>query len=227
MNKQDTINQALNIITSWKLDDSHSKSFSDFVFYWAFAHTNQHKVTTRLDSKESVQDGVVELAQLLSNAMLNGYSDPIGDILIELGVNTKTKRINNHQDDDFLEQMMGLNDNEVYEPFCGTGALTMELMQAYCEKHTERSNPLDHYTYYLEEVKPLNCAAAVIQIFHKLEYLSTKFGTAIIPGNLKIINIDPITRQEGTQHYIASKMSDAEQIEHNLNSLPNTQPTIH
>ncbi|MFA0108207.1 hypothetical protein AB4441_24870, partial [Vibrio splendidus] len=77
------------------------------------------------------------------------------------------------------------------------------------------------------EVKPLNCAAAVIQIFHKLEYLSTKFGSAIIPGNLKIINIDPITRQEGTQHYIASKMSDAEQIEHNLNSLPNTQPTIH
>lgn len=227
MNKQKTITQAINLIGSWNLAGGNSQAFSEFVFYWAFAHTNQHKQETEFGSQASVKDGVVELAQLLTDAMLNGYSDPIGDILIQLGVNEEPKQNNKIEGNEILGQMMGLNENEICEPFCGTGSLTMEQMQVYCEKNMQQNNPLSAYTYHLEEIKPLNCAAAVIQIFHKLEYLSMKFNAAVIPAHLKIINIDPLTRKEGTQHYVASKMSEAETINYELMSRRSCDDSIH
>ena len=227
MNKQKTITQAINLIGSWNLAGGNSQAFSDFVFYWAFAHTNQHKQETEFGAQASEKDGVVELAQLLTDAMLNGYSDPIGDILIQLGVNEEPKQNNKLEGNEILGQMMGLNENEIYEPFCGTGSLTMEQMQVYCEKNMQQNNPLSAYTYHLEEIKPLNCAAAVIQIFHKLEYLSMKFNAAVIPAHLKIINIDPLTRKEGTQHYVASKMSEAETINYELMSRRSCDHSIH
>lgn len=229
MNKEKHQSQAMEIIERWRAPYGAQEAFSAFVYYWATAHTGLYHKESALYSDDKYMGDVSELANLLTEAMLSGYTDPLGDLLLQLGINTHKKSPVEKQPEssELLGHLMGLEENEVYEPFAGTGRLAMDQMLAYCQKYAEKNNPLGEKSFILEEVKPLNCAASVIQIFHKLEYLSKTLNKGIIPKELKIRNLDVLTREEGEHHYIARQMSDSEVIKSQLSEQESAGHIVH
>ncbi|WP_434999962.1 hypothetical protein ACRZ5S_22785 (plasmid) [Vibrio scophthalmi] len=210
MNKTETLNKAMKIIEEWRYTYDLREAVTQFVLHWAFLHTGLYPPTHSMVKKHDYNLPAEKLAKLLSASMLNGYADPIGDILTELGVNKQIGYFNSPDGvGELLSQLMGRSSCSLsyYEVCSGTGAITMQEITDIVESNTDTVNPLEGMKFVLEELSSVNCAASLIQIFHRLEYLSKYKDHYVYPAEISISNIDVISREKGKQSYFLTGFS--------------------
>lgn len=211
MNKQKIMNQAMAIIEEWRYTFVVTDALTQFVYHWAFLHTGLYPTDHQMIKDERYNKPAEKLAKLMSESMLNGYGDPIGDLLTRVGLNKELGYFNSAEEvGNLLSKLVGDSSKTIsfYEPCSGTGAITMKRMEDIVKTNSGKSNPLVGHTFDLEEVSAINCAASLIQIFHKLEYLSKSVGRYVYPSEISIANVDVINRDKGTHSYHLTQFSE-------------------
>lgn len=222
----------VDIIERWRTQHELTNAIETFVFYWANKNTGIHEISSPLlDDKEYLED-CAKLSHVLAEQMQLGHSTALQDFLGSVGVieasNLSTKVT--PENEALLAETMGYEDNEQYFPYsqCGEQAMTKMAMICADEKFSQLSNPLYDFDFVLEEPDPLLCAASIIQLFNKLEFLSIKYDKGIIPKTLNIVNIEVLTRVRGHQDYITKNMAHSDEVIAGLQNVDSTTyHTIH
>lgn len=105
-----------------------------------------------------------KLAKLMSESMLNGYGEPIGDLLTRVGSNKELGYFNSAEEvGNLLSKLVGDSSKRVsfYEPGSGTGTITMKRMEDIVKTNSGETNPLVGHTFDLEEVSAIVISNAV------------------------------------------------------------------
>ncbi|WP_299021252.1 hypothetical protein [uncultured Photobacterium sp.] len=198
-----SLSSALNIIEKWRYRFSMDSAFSHFILEWAFRHSELYPVSRPEFENDAFNSVAIELSHELSRLMATGYHDPIGDLLGEMGIYKHQQFFPTPAEvSRLLSSLAGGRVYDFYEPCLGTGSITMARIEDTYLSRIDDDNPLKGCRYICEELNPVNCAAAYIQILHKLDYLERIYGKPAVPDEIMIANIDVLSRKPGRQHYL-------------------------
>lgn len=234
MTKNTSIVDTSSIIERWRTELDLVEAMSTFVFYWANMNSGIHEVNSPLLNDNQYLEDCANLTVILSSQMLRGQSCALEELLTATGAVGSENPLAtvNQENGEMLSMMMGYIDTntDLYFPYSRCGAQAMEKMEQICAsvELSDHGNPLQEVNFILEEPDPLMCAASIIQIFNKLEFLSRHYQKGIIPKTLHVINIEVITRLQGNQNYITQSMVDSSEVEVGIQGWPHNQNnTVH
>ncbi|USD58881.1 hypothetical protein J4N45_10100 [Vibrio sp. SCSIO 43140] len=224
MTKNQIIVETSSIIERWRTELDLIDAMRTFVFYWANMNTGIHNVSSALLDDNQYLEDCANLTVILSSQMLRGQSCALENLMKETGVVDVAKPLAtvNQENGEMLSMMMGYTGTDQYFPYSQCGGQAMDKMEQICAatEFSDLDNPLQDFNFILEEPNPLMCAASIIQIFNKLEYLSRQYEKGIIPKTLNVINIEVLTRLKGSHDYITKSMVHSSEVATGLQRMP-------
>lgn len=224
MTKNQIIVETSSIIERWRTELDLSDAMRTFVFYWANMNTGIHNVSSPLLDDNQYLEDCANLTIILSSHMLSGQSCALEDLMKATGVLDLTEPLAkvNKENEELLSMMMGFTDTDQYFPYSQCGGQAMGKMEQICadSAFTDYDNPLQDFNFILEEPNPLMCAASIIQIFNKLEFLSRHYQKGIIPKTLNVVNIEVLTRLKGSHDYITKSMAHSSDVVAGTQRMP-------
>nr|WP_086938727.1 hypothetical protein [Thaumasiovibrio occultus] len=180
------LTEAINLVEQWRHTLGIEEALPMFIYSWAYRQTGLYCPENPYDDHPEFNRIASALCPALSTLMMDGYHDPIGDLLTHFNLR-QSHSLWLDDGDNILQYDSPTQGNQtLYDLKMGTGGLLMmHLVQHY------KRGTITQLEVVGEEQDSLCCAAAVLQLIFFTEHISNKYLGDDWPKYIAIRNIHP------------------------------------
>lgn len=223
--KQPTLNDAKRIIEGWRYQHSTEAALNTFIAYWASQLSNDlYPCTDPIAKDPDFISDASALSEIIGSLVVEcGEVDVLGQLLCEF--TGAAKQYDFYPTPPEIVSLMNaliLHPSEecsdpatsptlcIYEPCCGTLGIAYDQLEKICQKHHQAFNPLNNVSITLEDINPIACHAALIQMALYIHRLQRVYGAHVRPQRVTIEQKNVLTQESRGLLYILEQNPAAE-----------------
>jgi len=205
-------NKTFQLIEQWRYKHDIERMVHLFLEDWAFKHTGLYSPNDNITSTKEFTRIAIPLSHILSNLMLHGVSDPLATILTEY-CKGHSKHLAYYPTPQSVTSLISSlmtsgnqnatsDDISIYEPCVGTSGIVLQhIEQTYLDRlHLDR--PMQGVSITVEDINCYALYAFVVQLIHKIQYLSGFGGKPAEPDTIIINQVNVLSRKCGRVNYL-------------------------
>ena len=197
------IEDAFRVAESWRYKYGMSEASIAFIDDWAYKHTGLYPPSNKITQEPEFLEPAVKLSAIFQSLLMAGGEDPLGVFLSEFdksGVKHNAFFPTASCVSDLMSQILmdgdtGRGANDLYEPCCGTGSITLKKLENIYHQNIDLDFPLGDVKLYAEDINPTALKAFLIQLLFKLQYLQEVGGKPSIMKDVKLVLGNTLTQK--------------------------------
>lgn len=223
--KQSTLNDARRIIEGWRYQHSTEAALNTFIAYWASSLSNGiYPCSDPLTKDSEFQSDAAALTKIIGTLVVEcGEVDVLGQLLCEFTgaakqydfyptppeiVSLMNALLSGHTEE--CSDPATSPTLSIYEPCCGTLGIAYDQLEKICQKHHQAFNPLNNVCVTLEDINPIACHAALIQMVLYIHRLQRVYGSHVRPQRITIEQKNVLSQESRGLLYIIEQKPAAE-----------------